>query len=725
LISELREEESNRVILEGFPVKKEHYNLFTRNCKKIHKIIHLTVDNEVASERMKKLGKDDPHFIGCSQLNKELDDFDGKKEMLAHIKKKQEIIEIDVNNHESLVVKDVISHIQPCVLLFKADDNSESLKNELLNHFADKQDFKLINVSQVIKETVSRYTPIGRKIEEYENRLEQVPNHLIIDALKPILFKERDKKYILLNYSRKASDIIEFENKLCKFQQFVYVSKNYPLQIKATEDSLEVYFKKENRLFVYDSASIEDYLINDILGNNMKFNLVYGLPGSGKTFINTHLVSKYDHYMIDLTAFIQKIKEEKAGEDGNPDDIIVTPESLNVELREHLKKVPKGKKICLDNLINPVLTELKHVEGLFNVFGSPRFFYNCVCNDLPLKDRFKEKNEITDDLSEEQLEEFVKNNEIHQKIVELIQSKAFKTVQVDTNYSKTHSASKFDKNFGKNIILVKNDYDINVDLTLTVLSVAYRTLYINVPDLIFRQFYLNNEWARRLEKSFSKKKLLNFNADKCNKLYQLSYKYNPLHFDDNVVNELILDYINQNSKENENNGNLVLLTGYLNNDLLDETEHSFNLPLFEVNKLLNLGKDIYLTIGLLNSFIQLYYNGIKVNSEEYEMRIKKEPEVKVEVKKDPLSDSQEEEEKVDEPIEEDDPDKPKWNPDEYAWSWYDGQPRNYVQILRKFTKTDPSNEKECSSNEVNDIVNNLVTNVIRNQGVLQLIKVNK
>ena len=136
---------------------------------------------------------------------------------------------------------------------------------------------------------------------------------------------------------------------------------------------------------------------------------------------------------------------------------------------------------------------------------------------------------------------------------------------------------------------------------------------------------------------------------------------------------------------------------------------------------------MFFILGLLNSFIQLYYNGIKIQSEENEVRIKKEPEVKVEVKKEPLSESQEGQEEVQEeqPEEEEDPDKPKWNPDEYAWTWYDGQPRNYVQILRKFTKTDPSNEKECAAHEVNDIISNLISNIIRNQGVLQLIKVNK
>jgi hypothetical protein len=119
--------------------------------------------------------------------------------------------------------------------------------------------------------------------------------------------------------------------------------------------------------------------------------------------------------------------------------------------------------------------------------------------------------------------------------------------------------------------------------------------------------------------------------------------------------------------------------------------------------------------------------GARIQLEEEEVRIKKEPEIKVEVKKDPLNDSGEEENKEEElPVEEeDDPDKPKFNPDEYAWSWYDGQPRNYVQILRKFTKTDPSNEKECAMKEVSEVVTNLVSGVIKNQGVLQLVKVNK
>jgi adenylate kinase family enzyme len=596
LIALLRKEEATRVILEGFPVKKEHYNYFSKNCKKITKIIQLIVENDVACERMKKLGKESPHFIGCSQLNKELDEYEKRKDMLAFIRKKQDITDIEVSNHEPLIIKEAITHIQPIVLLFKADDNCEQMKNELLSYLADKHDFKLINVSQVIRETVQRGTPVGKQIEEYESRLEQVPNNLVLEALKPILFKERDRKYVLMNYSRKSRDIAEFENNLCKFQYFIYVSSNYPLQVKPGDESLEVYFKKENRLFVYDSTKVDNYLVDDILNKNKKFNIVYGLPNSGKTFLNKYLETKYDHYRIDLEEFITKVKEVKAGEDGNPDDIVLTPENLYAELEEQLKKIPKGKKICIDNLINSVLKNEKHIEGLFNVFGSPRFFYNTVCNELPLMDRYKAKNEIGDEMSEEQVQAFNDDNVLHQKIVDLIKSRAYYTVSVDTNYSISLSGAKFDKNFGKNIILLKNDYDITVDNTLSLLSVAYRALYINVPELIHRQFYSNNEWAKKLERTFSKKTLKHFVGEKPCRLYQITYKYNPIHFDDNIVNELILDYINQNSREIENNGNYVILAGYLNNDLLIENEISYNLPLFEINKLLNLGNFIIIII---------------------------------------------------------------------------------------------------------------------------------
>jgi len=67
-------------------------------------------------------------------------------------------------------------------------------------------------------------------------------------------------------------------------------------------------------------------------------------------------------------------------------------------------------------------------------------------------------------------------------------------------------------------------------------------------------------------------------------------KYNPIHFDEILVNELISQYILENSLEIEETGNFILLTGYLNNDLLSQSDKCFDLPLYEVKKLISLGK---------------------------------------------------------------------------------------------------------------------------------------
>jgi len=56
---------------------------------------------------------------------------------------------------------------------------------------------------------------------------------------------------------------------------------------------------------------------------------------------------------------------------------------------------------------------------------------------------------------------------------------------------------------------------------------------------------------------------------------------------------LINYYVNSISKEIEDAKNIVILTGFLNNNLLSQLEQSYNLPLFEVRDLINLGKDFY------------------------------------------------------------------------------------------------------------------------------------
>jgi hypothetical protein len=121
---------------------------------------------------------------------------------------------------------------------------------------------------------------------------------------------------------------------------------------------------------------------------------------------------------------------------------------------------------------------------------------------------------------------------------------------------------------------------------------------------------------------------------------------------------------------------------------------------------------------------------MQIESEEFIVREKIPEPPKIEVVKDKLDiddgENAEEEKKEEEPPQEEEGDenKPKFKPELYEWSWYDGKPRNYIQVVRKFTKIEPGNEKECSGENVGEELFNFIRDN-GHTGILQLFKINK
>lgn len=607
-INRLREEEDKRVIIEDFPMKKEHYTIFVQNCKNFNKIFYLNADNNECSERMRKLGIHDKSYIGCSELNKLLTDFEFKKDHLEFLRKKsgKNFLELNVNKTFKLVVEDLMSLIAPNILILNNDNSGVETKSLLLNYFREKLNFQIIDVEKIIKEYIARNHTLGKLIEDsLKSGQNNVPNSLKLEALKPIIFNEKNNKFILSNYPDNLEDITDFEEKVCKVLRYVYISKNTPLNLKIENSQIEIYFKKNNRFFIYTMDDINEYVIDDILNVNRDFNIAYGLPFAGDALINSHLEKNYKHKVIDLVKFIEQIKIAKAGPEGDPESITVDVPMLLSEFEKYIKEIPKNQKICLENILNPVITDLDGVAKILMILGRPRYFFEIFCNEVALLDKFKVKNEIAEDLSEEQKAEFDKNQEIPKKIIEFLKNLAYKTVKIDTSFSEWKSLNNFDYNFGRNIIVIKHDYSINIENAIYMSAAANKILYVNVPFLIYKQFYLNNSWKEKLENLYNKKML---DIEDFDDFERRIYKtYNPLHFQESVVNELILSYINENSKENEDNDNIVILAGYLNYDLIQKDETPFNLPIYEIKKLLNIGKLEFflLKIDIFNKI--LYY----------------------------------------------------------------------------------------------------------------------
>lgn len=595
LINQLRQEESPRVLIEDFPLKKESCNYFVKNCKQFERVFYLNLDDSNASERMNKLGFTHPSYIGCSELNNQLFDFESKKDVVEFLRQKTKMTEVNVNNHINLVFDNLLSHIAPSVLLFshnKKEENSLTSMNELIEYFTTTLSYEIVNIHDVIHENIKRHTGLGQKIEQFQNDLQNVPLELILESLKPVLFKEKNNKYILLNFPKIQDEISQFETHICKVQRLIYVSLSKHLPIE--DSSVELYMKKDNRMFVYKNPSIDEYVINDILGLNRDVTIAYGMPLSGKSTINNHLKTNYNYTMINFVEFILELKRIKGNEQDPPQEAEATeltyPELLE-GFKKYINSLPLNRKICLENIFGPpneLITEIEQVKKLFEITGKPRQFFEITCRDEVLMDRWKEVKGIAEEVQEEQKAEFIETLDKPKKICEFLKSISYKTINIDTNYSAFKSKMIFDANFGRNLIVIKHDYNLGIDEHLNLFSACNQMLVVNVPRLIYKQFYLNNDFARKLEDSYCKRQLnleLGLNEE-----VMIYNKYNPIHFDEILVNELISQYILENSLEIEETGNFILLTGYLNNDLLSQSDKCFDLPLYEVKKLISLGK---------------------------------------------------------------------------------------------------------------------------------------
>ena len=91
-----------------------------------------------------KLGKDHENYLGCSKLKEELDKYKTFNCKMFLNTVPGLIKEFDVNNYLHLDLEDVINQIKPKILMFGGDNE---MKNSLINHYIEKENYALIDVS--------------------------------------------------------------------------------------------------------------------------------------------------------------------------------------------------------------------------------------------------------------------------------------------------------------------------------------------------------------------------------------------------------------------------------------------------------------------------------------------------------------------------------------------------------------------------------------------------
>jgi len=695
-ILKLRRMQDIRVLIEDFPKDKEQYIYFINNCRPLEKIFYLNADNSSCLERLKNIPVDDKNYISCSELDSRLHEFEQKKGFLDFLQKNSKFLEIDVNSHKVLTIERMMKQIQPYIAYINVEnDISNEHKEELFNKLKDKYKFMEIVISELIENAKKRNMLPDKPVEE-------ITTEEKIKLIRKILFREESNKIILNTFPTNMEELNLFESSLCQISKYIVLTENLILSSIQDVNSMAVYFYKKNIVSTINPKDIsKDYVVEECLDMTRDINIIYGMPQTGKTSLAKYFKENYGFELLDfkeLTEALKKTKIDPENPEAEPE--ITYPDLLN-GLKNKLKTTSLSKRIIVDNVFMPnsaepflIDTYEKAVE-IINTIGSFRNLYFIDIDEKTMLDRYKAKEGITEEISEDQKAAFNETLEKPKKLLEEIKKRS--NYVINLKYGKTLASTikEVNDDIGYNFIVIKHEYDISIEKTLKLFAARNKLLYINVPKLIYEHFYENDDEAKKLEGFYGKKILKQECVNKENLDELIYYKYNPVHFEKNIVNQIILKYISTNYRNIENTGNFILLSGYLNYDLLQNPEEPYNLPLYEIKNTMELGD--------LTAFVQITRSDIKhVEDEKPEQIIIEKP---VKKKKEPKEgeegaegekpegegegegenpEGEEENKEEEEPPEEENPDGvPKFKPENFSWTYYDGKPRNYVQVLKR------------------------------------------
>ena len=403
-IAELRTMRDIRVLIEDFPQNKEQYSFFVNNCKNFEKIIFLNADNASCLQRLNKIPLDHPNYISSSTLNKLLYEFEKKNIFFDFLKKNANFVEIDVNNHEILTIKQMIKKIQPyCAYIEMAQEGNA--KEDLFNKLVEKYGYEELNMQKIIENAIKRN--ILSKNDKNIYTLEEK-----INLIRNLIFSEKYKKIILSTFPSTMEELSSFEKNLCYISKYLVLTESHNLSYINNEDSIAVYCYKNNILTSLNPKNFNDYKIEECLDMTKDINIVYGPPGTGKTSLAKHLKNKYNYELLDFKDLIEKVKKTKIDPE-NPDaEPEINFQDLIQGLKNYLNTISNNKKVIIDNIFIPggadgflIDTIEKSIEVL-NLIGNFRNLYEIEVPENDLLNMYKAKEGITEEITEEQKSAF-------------------------------------------------------------------------------------------------------------------------------------------------------------------------------------------------------------------------------------------------------------------------------------------------------------------------------
>ena len=242
-----------------------------------------------------------------------------------------------------------------------------------------------------------------------------------------------------------------------------------------------------------------------------------GSTFSGKSLVASIIAGSTKGKVLDLNDMAEKIRP-RLEVDGEPFEGRVPDAEVQKDVLALIEadKTAGNKFFYLfDGRYHETVEQMS--DFLSSNFGSPSCIINCKADAKEIQQRFKDKNEITDDLGEEDVAN------LNEKIAAAAQDAAnlkahlaavlnrIQQIEFDTGCSRENLNAQIRAQFSSKVILVNHEKRIDVDTCCSNLAIKYNMLYMSVYQLIREEITAETALGQALQQSY-REKTLNFGS---------------------------------------------------------------------------------------------------------------------------------------------------------------------------------------------------------------------
>ena len=691
LIKQLSQEICPRILLEDFPQSEFQGKFFIKNCVPPSRVFSLECSKDTCQERMIGLAQRDASYQASAILSKRIRSYnESAKKLLPYLAASTNYKVVSTEQNFDQAFKQLCSYVEPTVLLVRPGGNPDSFekRSQIIEELKQSKGFKELNVFALIKEETERNTEVGREISEQISAGKDQTrdlDHLIVRMLKKNIYSgiESRDKFILTDFPDTIKQAQEFEMACSRLTAIIFAaggdSSSPIVEIidnGISIESIDSLLQKEHRLKMM--RSWDESTFNEHLGSRTEWAIVMGQSLSGKSLVAKLIAENTKGKVIDVAAVAEAIRPRLETEEGPFEGPIPA-----AEVEKDISALISADRDAGERYF--YLIDGQHHETveeaatfLLNTLGRPAYLINCQADAKEIEGRFKTKNEITEDLGEEDAQALkdkaAKAIEDMQKLRTCWDSIINRVTQIefDTGCSKESLIAEIRSKFCAKVILVNHERRFSVDTACSNLAIKYNLIYMSVYQLIKKEVLAQTPLGRALEAS-NRPKGLDFGPVIVKSDPFDEHKWSAAHFDQNLVMQLVQEKI----QETRTNQRFILLEGLCNSSKLESRDE--RLQLRTMDEFFAIQRNIGEVVGVIGLQNEKESQQFEIPDDMIEMPVVEE--TKEEVKVD--GEGGEGEEAAPEG-EEGEAKKPAWKHTDYKWTVTNGNSKNLPQLFKDY-----------------------------------------